>query len=82
MDDPLRKLYTLLNHAKCNFLCHVRNTENNSIVFLKKNIEKQKGTKNYQNNYCYSQSNKLTLKSHVKNLCKKSLAKIWGLERL
>ena len=62
------------NARKCHFKCLGKDTRNETFIFkglVMKNIKEQKVIG-------VTIDNKLTFKSHIKNLCKKSLAKNRG----
>ena len=67
----------ILNSGKCHFTCLGKNTENEKYFFnnteMKCSEEKVLGV---------TIDNNLKFKSHVKNLCKKDLQKMWALSRL
>ena len=67
-----------LNAGKCHFMCLGKDTRNEIFIFkalvMKKNKE--------QKILGVTIDNKLTFKSHVKNLCKKASQKIGALSRL
>ena len=67
-----------LNAGKCHFMCLGKDTRNETFIFkglVMKNSKEQKilGV---------TIDNKLTFKSHIKNLCKKASQKIGALSRL
>ena len=67
-----------LNAGKCHFMCLGKDTGNETFIFkslVMKNSKEQKilGV---------TIDNKLTFKSHIKNLCKKASQKISALSRL
>ena len=67
----------VLNQGKCHCMCLGRNTENETFVFknkIMKNSEEQKILG-------LIIDNKLNFKMHVKNLCKKNLAKNLGYSK-
>ena len=67
----------MLNQRKCHFMCLGRNTENKTFVFkskILKNSEKQKILGIFIDY-------KLKFKSHVKNLCRKTSQKNFGLSK-
>ena len=67
-----------LNAGKCHFMCLGKDTRNETFIFkglVMKNSKEQKIIR-------VTIDNKLTFKSHVKNLCKKASQKIGALSRL
>ena len=72
------KNHMALNSGKCHFMCLGKDTRNETFIFkglVMKNSKKQKILG-------FTIDNKLTFKSHIKNLCKKASQKIGALSRL
>ena len=72
------KNHMALNAGKCHFTCLGKDTRNETFIFkglVMKNSKKQKILG-------FTIDNKLTFKSHIKNLCKKASRKIGALSRL
>ena len=67
-----------LNAGKCHFLCLGKNTRNEAFIF--KGLVMKNS--NEQIILGVTLDNKLTFKSHIKNLCKKASQKIGVLPRL
>ena len=67
-----------LNVGKCHFMCLGKDTRNETFIFkglVMKNSKEQKILE-------VTIHDKLTFKSHIKNLCKKTSQKIGALSRL
>ena len=70
-----------LNAGKCHFMCLAKDTRNETFIFkglVMKNSKEQK----MLGVTMLELDNKLTFKSHSKNLCKKASQKIGALSRL
>ena len=70
--------YMVLNSGKCHFMCLGQNTVNEIFVYDKIEMKNSKEEKILR----LIIDNKLTFKSHAKNICKKASQKIWALSRL
>ena len=67
-----------LNAGKCHFMCLGKDTRNETFTFKGLVMKNSKGQKILG----VTIDNKLTFKSHIKNLCKKASQKIGSLSRL
>ena len=73
--------HMILNAGKCHFMCLAKDTRNETFIFkglVMKNSEEQKMLRVTR----LELDNKLTFKSHSKNLCKKASQKIGALSSL
>ena len=67
-----------LNAGKCHFMCHRKDTGNETFNFKGLVMKNSKE----QTILGVTIDNKLTFKSHTKNLCKKASQKVRALSRL